>query len=164
MGITAERVAAKWKVQREAQDAFALESHRRAVAALDAAEFEDEVLPYNVVVKSPDLERLQVVDEHFVVDTDEGPRSDTSIEVLSKLRPAFAAGGTVSAGNSSQMSDGAGAVLLASDRALKTYELAPMARFMGYSVAGVAPELMGIGPVAAVPAVLKNTGIRAGRA
>ncbi len=159
MGVTAEHVAARWNVQRETQDVFALESHRRAVAAIDSSEFRDEILPYTISVKSANLERLQVVDEHHVMDSDEGPRSDTSIEALAKLRPVFAAKGTITAGNSSQMSDGAGAVLLASDRALKTYELMPMARFLGYSVTGVAPEVMGIGPVAAIPDVLRKTGI-----
>lgn len=160
MGITAERVATRWHVRREAQDEFALKSHRRALGAIDRLEFRDEILPYEVSFKSPDLERLQTVENRRLVDTDEGPRSDTSIETLAKLPPVFATKGTVTAGNSSQMSDGAGAVLLASDRALKRYGLDPMTRFLGYSVAGVAPEVMGIGPVAAIPDALRKTGIK----
>lgn len=160
MGITAERVASRWNVQRDAQDAFALESHRRALAAIERAEFGNEILPYEVSFKSPDLQRLKVLENHRLVDTDEGPRSDTSIESLARLSPVFAAKGTVTAGNSSQMSDGAGAVLLASDPALKRYGFEPLARFLGYSVAGVAPEVMGIGPVAAIPDALRKTGIK----
>jgi acetyl-CoA acyltransferase len=160
MGITAENVAQRWKVDRKAQDAFALESHSRAVAAIKASEFKAEISPYEVVNTSADLDRQQLKREHQRVDTDEGPRQDTSMEILSKLRPVFAATGSVTAGNSSQMSDGAGAILLAGERALKDYDLIPMARFVGYTVCGVAPEVMGIGPVMAIPEVLKQTGLK----
>lgn len=160
MGITAEKVAQRWKVSREAQDAFALESHRRAVAAIDAGLFRDEILPYEVVERLPDPEGTAVRELRRLMDTDEGPRRDTSAEALAGLRPVFAARGTVTAGNSSQMSDGAAAVLLASERALKDYQLQPLARLRSYAVAGVAPEVMGIGPVEAVPKALARAGLR----
>ncbi|MEN8128640.1 MAG: acetyl-CoA C-acyltransferase [Pseudomonadota bacterium] len=160
MGITAENVALRWKVDRQVQDAFALESHQRAVAAIGASEFEQEILPYEIINATPDLDKQEVMRECQRVDTDEGPRADTSLAALAKLRPAFAAHGSVTAGNSSQMSDGAAAVLLASERALKTYDLVPMARFLGYSVAGVDPQIMGIGPIKAIPKVLKQTGLK----
>ncbi len=160
MGITAENVALQWKVDRQTQDAFALESHRRAVTAIGASEFEQEILPYEIISTTPDLNKQTVIQECRRVDTDEGPRKDSSLAALAKLRPVFAAHGSVTAGNSSQMSDGAAAVLLASERALKTYDLVPMARFLGYSVAGVDPQIMGIGPVKAIPKVLKQAGLK----
>ena len=160
MGLTAERVAAQWKVSREDQDAFAAESHRRALAAQEGGEFAAEISPLDVVEHVPDLATDRVVEKAKRVDRDEGPRADTTVEGLAKLRPVFAARGSVTAGNSSQMSDGAGAVMVVSDRALKAYGLAPMARFVGFAVAGVAPEIMGIGPIAAIPKVLKTTGVR----
>jgi acetyl-CoA acyltransferase len=160
MGVTAENVAQRWKVGREAQDAFAIESHARAVAAINASEFKAEISPYEIVNTSIDLDEQQLKKEYQQVDTDEGPRQDTSIEVLRKLRPVFAATGTVTAGNSSQMSDGAGAILLAGERALKDYELIPMTRFLGYAVCGVEPEVMGIGPVKAIPRALEQTGLK----
>jgi acetyl-CoA acyltransferase len=160
MGITAERVAAQWKVSREAQDAFALESHRRALAAIDAGEFKHEISPYAVVETFPDLTSRALSRKTREVGVDEGPRRDTTPEALAKLKPAFAAKGSVTAGNSSQTSDGAGAVLLVSERMLKKHNLQPLARFRGYSVAGVPPEIMGIGPVKAIPKVLTQTGIR----
>ncbi|MDQ3268835.1 MAG: acetyl-CoA C-acyltransferase [Pseudomonadota bacterium] len=164
MGITAEKVAAEWKISREDQDAFALASHRKATAATAAGEFKDEITPYRVVSHLPDLEGNTVRTHEELVDTDEGPRPDSTIEGLAKLRPVFRNGqfgGTVTAGNSSQMSDGAGAVMLASEQAIKDYGLTPLARFVSYSVAGVRPEVMGIGPIAAIPKALRQAGLTA---
>jgi acetyl-CoA acyltransferase len=160
MGLTAEKVAAQWKVSREDQDAFALESHRRALAAQAAGDFAAEISPFDVVEHAPDLASGQVVEKTRRAERDEGPRADTTLEGLGKLRPVFAAKGSVTAGNSSQMSDGAGAAILVSERALKEFGLKPLARFVGFSVAGVPPEIMGIGPIAAIPKVLKTTGVR----
>ncbi|WP_028916991.1 acetyl-CoA C-acyltransferase [Pseudoxanthomonas sp. J35] len=162
MGITAEKVAEEWKVSREDQDAFALASHQKALAAIAAGEFRDEITPYEVVSHVPDLAGHTIVEKRRLVDTDEGPRPDTSLESLARLRPVFRNGqfgGSVTAGNSSQMSDGAGAVLLASEQAIKDYGLTPLARFVSFSVAGVRPEVMGIGPIAAIPKALKQAGL-----
>ncbi|MBX3652265.1 MAG: acetyl-CoA C-acyltransferase [Burkholderiales bacterium] len=159
MGITAERVAERWKVSRGDQDLFAAESHRRAALAIDAGEFRDEIAPYTITEKLPDLDSRQVAVRTRKAEHDEGPRRDTSPEALAKLKPAFAAKGSVTAGNSSQMSDGAGAVLLMSEAAVKRYNLKPLARFAGYAVAGVPPEVMGIGPVKAIPKVLAQAGL-----
>lgn len=162
MGITAEKVAEEWKVSREDQDAFALASHRKALAAIEAGEFRDEISPYQVVSHLPDPGGNTVRLKKLLVEQDEGPRPDTSAEGLAKLRPVFRNGqfgGTVTAGNSSQMSDGAAAVLLASEQAVKDYGLAPLARFVSFSVAGVRPEVMGIGPIAAIPKALKQAGL-----
>ncbi|WP_222564378.1 acetyl-CoA C-acyltransferase [Novilysobacter antarcticus] len=162
MGITAEKVAEEWKVSREDQDAFALESHLKALAAIEAGEFRDEISPLEVVSHLPDLERDSIREKRTLVDTDEGPRAGSTIEGLAKLRPVFRNGqfgGTVTAGNSSQMSDGAGAILLASAQAIKDYGLMPLARFVSFSVAGVRPEVMGIGPIAAIPKALKQAGL-----
>ncbi len=160
MGLTAERVAEKWKVSREEQDAFALASHRKALAAQAAGEFALEISPYPIHENAPDLESGKVVARQRTFDRDEGPRADTSPEGLAKLKPVFAAKGSVTAGNSSQMSDGAGASILVSERVLKELGLTPLARWVGYAVGGVAPEVMGVGPIAAIPKLLKNTGIR----
>ncbi|MCL6618913.1 MAG: acetyl-CoA C-acyltransferase [Thermomonas hydrothermalis] len=163
MGITAEKVAEEWKVSREDQDAFALASHQKALAAQAAGEFRDEITPYDVVARLPDLAGNTVQVKQVRVENDEGPRPDTSLESLAKLRPVFRNGqfgGTVTAGNASQMSDGAGAVLLASEQAIKDYGLTPLARFVSFSVAGVRPEVMGIGPVAAIPKALAQAGLR----
>jgi acetyl-CoA acyltransferase len=160
MGLTAEKVAAQWQVSREDQDAFALESHRRALAAQAAGEFAAEIAPVDVVEHVPDLASGNVVERRRTVDRDEGPRADTTLAGLAKLRPVFAAKGSVTAGNSSQMSDGAGAAILVSEKALKEYGLTPLARFAGFAVAGVPPEIMGIGPIAAIPKALKTTGVR----
>ncbi len=160
MGITAERVAAQWKVSREEQDLFAAESHRRAVRATESGEFKDEVTPYSLSERLPDLRSREVRVNAREIVNDEGPRRDTSPEALAKLRPAFLLKGSVTAGNSSQMSDGAGAVVLMSEAAMARFNLRPMGRFMGYSVAGVPPEIMGIGPVKAIPKVLKQTGLK----
>ncbi|MEO6228077.1 MAG: acetyl-CoA C-acyltransferase, partial [Thermomonas sp.] len=162
MGITAEKVAEEWKVSREDQDAFAFVSHQKALAAIAAGEFRDEISPYDVVSHVPDLAGNVVRIKQRLVDTDEGPRPDTSLEGLAKLRPVFRNGqfgGSVTAGNSSQMSDGAGAVLLASEQAIKDYGLTPLARFVSFSVAGVRPEVMGIGPIEAIPKALKQAGL-----
>jgi acetyl-CoA acyltransferase len=162
MGITAEKVAERWKISREDQDAFALQSHQRALAAIAAGEFKDETTPFQLDDRYPDLKNRSIREDRRLIDTDEGPRADTSLEVLSKLRPVFRNGqfgGSVTAGNSSQMSDGAGALLLASEKAIKDYGLTPLARFVGFSVAGVAPDVMGIGPKEAIPKALRQTGI-----
>jgi acetyl-CoA acyltransferase len=162
MGITAEKVAEEWHVSREDQDAFALASHQKAIAAINAGEFRDEISPLEVVARLPDLAGNAIRLKKALVDTDEGPRPDTSLEGLAKLRPVFRNGqfgGSVTAGNSSQMSDGAGAVLLASGQAVKDYGLTPLARFVSFSVAGVRPEVMGIGPIAAIPKALKQAGL-----
>jgi acetyl-CoA acyltransferase len=162
MGITAEKVAEEWKVSREEQDAFALASHQKALAAIQGGEFRDEISPYEVVSHQPDLGGNTIRLKKLLVENDEGPRPDTSSEGLAKLRPVFRNGqfgGTVTAGNSSQMSDGAGAVLLASEQAIKDYGLTPLARFVSFSVAGVRPEVMGIGPIAAIPKALKQAGL-----
>lgn len=160
MGITAEKVAEQWKVTREAQDEFAAESHRRALAGIDGGEFRDEIAPYTVMERVPDLDNRVIVERPHIVHDDQGPRPGTTTEVLAKLKPVFAAGGSVTAGNSSQTSDGAGAVILASETAMKRYNLQPLARFLGFAVAGVPPEIMGIGPKFAIPKVLKQTNVK----
>ncbi len=161
MGMTAEKVAAQWKVTREMQDQFAVESHQKAIAAQKAGEFTDEMTPIEVVEKIPDLARHELAIKTRTVSLDEGPRADTSAEALAKLRPVFAAKGSVTAGNSSQTSDGAGALIVASERALKQYNLTPLARFVSFAVKGVPPEIMGIGPKFAIPAALSIAGLKA---
>jgi acetyl-CoA acyltransferase len=159
MGLTAEKVAAQWKVSREDQDAFALASHQKALAAQTAGEFGAEISAFTVHEDAPDLATDTIVTRTKTVERDEGPRADTSAEGLAKLRPVFAAKGSVTAGNSSQMSDGAGASILVSERVLRDLNLAPLARWVGYAVGGVPPEIMGVGPIAAIPKVLKTTGL-----
>ncbi|MBK7676797.1 acetyl-CoA C-acyltransferase [Accumulibacter sp.] len=159
MGITAEKVAAQWTVSREEQDAFAVASHQKACAAIAAGHFKAEISPYPVTARLPNLRTGEVTVKEYLAENDEGPRPDSSLEGLARLRPVFAARGTVTAGNSSQMSDGAAAVLVVSERILKQFNLKPLARFAGYSVAGVPPEIMGIGPIKAIPQVLKQAGI-----
>ena len=159
MGLTAEKVAAQWKVSREAQDAFALESHQRALKAIAAGEFKDEITPIEVKARTPDLTTGEQLVKTRVVDIDEGPRPDTSLEGLAKLKPVFAAKGSVTAGNSSQTSDGAGALILASEKAVKQFDLKPLARFVSFAARGVPPEIMGIGPIEAIPAALKYAGL-----
>jgi acetyl-CoA acyltransferase len=162
MGITAEKVAEEWKVSREDQDAFALASHQKAIAAIQAGEFKSEITPYEVVSHLPDLAGNTIRVKKSLIEIDEGPRPDTSLEGLGKLKPVFRNGqfgGSVTAGTSSQMSDGAAAVLLASEQAIKDYGLTPLARFVSFSVAGVRPEVMGIGPIAAIPKALKQAGL-----
>ncbi len=159
MGLTAEKVAERWKVSRDAQDAFALQSHLRAMAAINNGEFEDEITPYRITDHVPDMHTREVKIKARDVVQDEGPRADTSLEALGKLKTVFMQKGSVTAGNSSQMSDGAGAVLLCSEAALKRYNLTPIGKFLGFSVAGVPPEIMGIGPKEAIPRVLKQVGL-----
>jgi acetyl-CoA acyltransferase len=160
MGITAEKVARQWKVSREDQDAFALESHRRALAARAAGGFSAEISPLEVTYRIADLAAGEVRHEVQRLGEDEGPRADTSLEALAKLRPVFDAKGSVTAGNSSQTSDGAGAVLLVSETILKRYHLTPLARYVTFAVKGVPPEIMGIGPKEAVPAALRGAGLK----
>ena len=159
MGITAEKVAAQWKVSRDEQDAFAVASHRKACAAIAAGHFKAEISPYAVTTRQPNLATGEVTVKQYLAENDEGPRPDSSLEGLARLRPVFAARGSVTAGNSSQMSDGAAAVLVVSEKILKQFNLKPLARFAGYAVAGVPPEVMGIGPIKAIPQVLKQAGI-----
>ena len=159
MGLTAEKVAQQWKVGRDAQDAFAVESHRRALAAQQAGEFADEITPIQATDRTADLASGEPIVATRTLSLDEGPRPDTSLEGLGRLRPVFAARGSVTAGNSSQTSDGAGALILVSERALKQYGLTPLARFAGYASRGVPPHLMGIGPIEAIPAALRNAGL-----
>lgn len=157
MGLTAERVAEKYGVSREDQDAFALESHRRAAAAIDSGKFKDEIVP--VEVKRTTFDGKRAVTETVTFDTDEGVRRDTSLEALANLRPAFKQGGTVTPGNASQVSDGAAAVVVMSAEKAAELGLAPMAVYRSFAVAGVDPDVMGIGPVGAVPKALKLAGI-----
>ena len=154
MGLTAEKVAERWKVS------FALASHQKALAAQAGGEFADEIAPYPVHESVPDLATGKIIVKSRAFERDEGPRPDTSAEGLAKLKPVFAAKGSVTAGNSSQTSDGAGAVLVVSAKIVKELGLAPLARWVGYAVGGVAPEVMGVGPIAAIPKVLRTTGIR----
>ena len=160
MGLTSERVAAQWRVSRDEQDAFALASHQKALAAQAAGEFDAEMSPIDVVMRAPDLQTGDVVQRTKAIARDEGPRADTTLEGLAKLKPAFAAKGTITAGNSSQMSDGAAATIVVGERALRELGATPLARWRGYAVAGVAPEMMGIGPAVAIPKVLQLTGLR----
>ena len=161
MGLTAEKVAQQWKVSREDQDAFAVESHRRACAAIAAGHFKDELLPYAVKSHAPGADGTVRITERLV-EHDEGPRPDAAADTLAKLKPVFAARGSVTAGNSSQMSDGAAAVLLMSEAAVKRYDVKPIARFASFAVAGVPPEVMGIGPVEAIPRALARAGVSLG--
>jgi acetyl-CoA acyltransferase len=159
MGITAERVAERWKVSREDQDQFAYASHQKAIKAIASGEFKDEILPFTLADRYPNLARHDVQPDNRVIVNDEGPRADTTPEALAGLRPVFRMKGSVTAGNSSQMSDGAAAVLLASEKAVKEFNLKPLARFVSFAVAGVAPDIMGIGPIAAIPKALAQAGI-----
>jgi acetyl-CoA acyltransferase len=158
MGLTAENVAREFRVTREEQDAFALESHRRALAAIEAGHFKDEIVA--VSVRDVVVEHAQRLVREFTFDTDEGPRTDTSMEALAKLKPAFKIEGTVTAGNSSQTSDGAAALVVMSEEKAQSMGLKPLGRFIAYATAGVPPELMGIGPVEAIPKVLKQAGLK----
>ncbi len=160
MGLTAEKVAQQWKVSREAQDQFACQSHQRALAAMQAGEFAREITPVEVSERSVDLASAQVSVTTRTVNLDEGARPDTSMEGLAKLKTVFAARGSVTAGNSSQTSDGAGALILASESAIKRFGLMPLARFVSYASRGVPPHIMGIGPVEAIPAALKSAGLK----
>jgi acetyl-CoA acyltransferase len=159
MGLTAEKVATQWKVSRDAQDAFALESHRRALAAQAAGYFDAETTPFEIIDRVPNLVTGEIELKTRTVNRDEGARPDTSIEGLAKLRAVFAAKGSVTAGNSSQTSDGAGVLILVSEKILKEHNLTPLAKFSAFAVRGVPPEIMGIGPKVAIPAACKAAGI-----
>jgi acetyl-CoA acyltransferase len=160
MGLTAEKVAAQWKITREMQDEFALQSHRKSIAGIESGEFNDEITPVEVVEKFPNLASGELDIRTRTVKQDEGPRADTTLEALAKLRPVFAAKGSVTAGNSSQTSDGAGALIVVSERALKQFNLTPLARFVSFAIKGVPPEIMGIGPKEAIPAALRLAGLK----
>ncbi|MDH5510453.1 MAG: acetyl-CoA C-acyltransferase [Nitrospinota bacterium] len=160
MGITAELVAEKYGIGREAQDEFACESHKRAAIAIDGGRFTEEIIP--VEVDRASLQGKKMVKEHETVSIDDGVRRDTTVEALARLKPAFKMDGSVTAGNSSQMTDGAAAAIVVSGEFLKRTGRSPLARFIGYAVRGVAPEIMGIGPVEAVPVVLSRAGMKIG--
>ena len=159
MGLTAEKVAQQWKVSREAQDQFALESHQKAIAAQEAGEFKDETTSVEIIEKFPNLATGKIDVTTRIVSRDEGARADSNLASLAKLKAVFAAKGTVTAGNSSQTSDGAGALILVSEKILKQFNLTPLARFVSFAVRGVPPEIMGIGPKEAIPAALRAGGI-----
>jgi acetyl-CoA acyltransferase len=160
MGITAEKVAERWQITRDMQDEFALASHQKAIKAIEQGLFQREIAPFTVVSQRPDLQtgELHTIEREIAID--EGPRASTSFDALSNLKPAFSRTGTVTAGNSSQTSDGAGAVVLVSERILTAHNLKPLAKFCGFSVAGVPAEIMGIGPIYAVPKLLQQTGVK----
>lgn len=162
MGITAENVARDFKISRADQDAFALRSNQRAVAAIQAGKFKDEVTPVPVEITEVEIGSGKRVTRSYIFDTDEGPRADTTLEALAKLRPVFHVKGTVTAGNSSQTSDGAAVVLVMEREEALRLGLKPLVRFVGFAVGGVPPEVMGIGPIAAIPKVLKLTGLNLG--
>lgn len=161
MGLTAEAVAKQYGVSRQDQDQFSFESHQKAAKALKEGKFKNEIVPIKVKEVYVD-ETNKKKSREFVVDTDEGVRADTTVEALSKLKPVFSVGGTVTAGNSSQTSDGAAFVIVMSEKMVKELNVKPIARMMGYAAAGVDPAIMGIGPVAAVPKALKLAGIKLG--
>ena len=160
MGLTAEKVAQQWKISREAQDEFSVKSHQKAMAAIAAGHFKDEIAAMTISERFPNLESGEIIAKSRSAETDEGPRADTSMEGLAKLRAVFAAKGSVTAGNSSQTSDGAGALLIVSEKALKQYNLTPLARFVSFSIKGVDPKIMGIGPKEAIPLALKHAGLK----
>ena len=160
MGLTAERVAEQWKVSRDAQDQFALQSHQKAVKAQATGEFAAEMTPIQIEDRTPDLTSGDVVVKSRSVSLDEGPRADTSLEALGKLKPVFAAKGSVTAGNSSQTSDGAGCLIVASEKAVKQFNLKPLARFVSFAIKGVPPHIMGIGPIEAIPVALAQAGLK----
>ncbi|MCA9413125.1 MAG: thiolase family protein [Candidatus Omnitrophica bacterium] len=158
MGLTAENVVKKYGISREDQDAFALKSHQNAAAAIEGGRFEDEIVP--VPIEAMEYKNGKQEKKSFEFKTDEGPRADTSLEALAKLRPAFSPFGTVTAGNSSQRSDGAAAAVVMSRKKADELGLKPIATFRGFAVGGVEPEIMGIGPIKAIPKVLEKTGIK----
>lgn len=160
MGLTAEKVANQWHISHAAQDAFAVQSHQRALSAMEAGHFADEITPIEVTERSPNLETGGVIEKKRLVSLDEGARFDTTTEALGRLKPSFAARGSVTPGNSSQISDGAGALILASERAVKQFGLRPLARFVSFASRGVEPQFMGIGPVQAIPAALRYAGLK----
>ncbi|TYR34500.1 acetyl-CoA C-acyltransferase [Sphingobacterium phlebotomi] len=158
MGLTAEAVAKEYHVSREDQDAFALRSHQKAIAAIENGHLKDGVVPIKVTENY--LKDNKIATREYVVDTDEGPRPDSSAAALAKLKPVFAAGGCVTAGNSSQTSDGAAFVLIVSEKMLKELNVKPIARLVSYAVAGVPPRIMGIGPIFAIPKALEMAGLQ----
>jgi acetyl-CoA acyltransferase len=159
MGLTAEAVAKEYKVSREDQDEFSFNSHQKAIAAIKNGHLKDGLIP--ITIKETYLdENLKQKTREFIVDTDEGPRADTAIDKLANLKPVFAAGGSVTAGNSSQTSDGAAFVLVVSEKMLKKLNVQPIARLVSYGVAGVPPRIMGIGPIEAIPLALKKAGMK----
>ena len=160
MGLTAEKVAAQWKITREAQDEFALNSHLKALAAQQAGQFADEMTEVEIVTRTPDLHSGEIDIATRIVNMDEGARADTSLDALAKLKPVFSPKGSVTAGNSSQTSDGAGALIVVSEKILKQFNLTPLARFVSFAVRGVPPEIMGIGPREAIPAALRAAGLK----
>jgi len=160
MGLTAEKVANQWKVSRASQDEFAYQSHMKAIAAMKAGDFTAEITPIEVTERTPDMETGDVSTTTRTVSLDEGARPDTTVEGLSKLKTVFAARGSVTAGNSSQTSDGAGALILASEKAVKQFGLMPLARFVSFASKGVPPHIMGIGPIEAIPAALRYAGLK----
>ena len=159
MGLTAEKVAQQWKVSRQAQDEFAYASHMKALKAQQSGEFSAEITPVDVTDRTANLETGDVISSTRTVSLDEGPRPDTTVQGLAKLRTVFAARGSVTAGNSSQTSDGAGALVLASEKAVQQFGLKPLARFVSYAAKGVPPQIMGIGPIEAIPAALRSAGL-----
>ena len=159
MGLTAEKVAQQWKISREAQDEFSLASHQKAIAAQLAGEFKDETASVDIVERFPNLATGKIDINTRSVSRDEGARADTNLAALAKLRPVFAPKGSVTAGNSSQTSDGAGALILVSEKMLKQFNLTPVARFVSFAVRGVPPEIMGIGPKEAIPVACRAAGI-----
>ena len=159
MGLTAEKVATQWKISRQAQDEFAFESHRRAHAAQLSGERVGEIIPIDVIQRLPNLSSGQIDTHTQTITDDEGVRPDTTLEALAKLKPVFAARGSVTAGNSSQTSDGAGVLIIVSEKILKQSNLVPLARFVSFAVRGVPPEIMGIGPKEAIPAALAYAGL-----
>lgn len=158
MGLTAEAVAKEFKVNREDMDEFSYQSHQKAISAITSGRFKDDIVP--ITVKENFIDKGKLSSREFIVDTDEGPRADTNLELLGKLKPVFAAGGSVTAGNSSQTSDGAAFVLVVSEAKLKELNVTPIARLVSYSVAGVPPRIMGIGPIDAIPKALKQAGLK----
>ncbi|MFI5141149.1 MAG: acetyl-CoA C-acyltransferase [Bacteroidia bacterium] len=159
MGLTAEEVAKVYKVSREDQDVFSYNSHQKAIAAIKAGKFKDEIVPVKITETFLD-EKDKRKTRDYLVDTDEGPRADTSVEALTKLKPVFANGGSVTAGNSSQTSDGAAFVMVVSEKFMKEHNLKPIARMVSHAAAGVPPRVMGIGPVAAIPKALEKAGMK----
>ncbi|TGE20321.1 acetyl-CoA C-acyltransferase [Hymenobacter aquaticus] len=160
MGLTAEAVANDYKISREDQDQFSYNSHQKAIKAIEAGKFKEQIVPITVEETYLDPASGKKKTRSFVVDTDEGPRADTSVEALGKLRPVFAANGTVTAGNSSQTSDGAAFVIVMSERMVKELNLEPIARMVTYATEGIDPRIMGMGPIKAVPKALKQAGMK----
>jgi acetyl-CoA acyltransferase len=159
MGLTAEAVAKEYNISRDEQDQFSYQSHQKAISAIKGGRFKDQITPVNVVETYVD-DSGKKKNREFMVDTDEGPRADTSMEALAKLKPVFNAKGVVTAGNSSQTSDGAAFVMVVSEKFMKENNLQPIARMVNYAVAGVPPRIMGIGPIEAIPKVLKMAGMK----